>query len=217
MYQHQLHQQINQCVKEKNLPEGDAGILFLTRFIANAAAIKALYDEIYANHPKAEESFGRLLNIITAAFINRPDSMKDKDDEKQDQGYWFLSNSITGMSLYVDRFCGSLPDMESKLDYLNGLGVNLLHLMPVFESPPGESDGGYAVSDYRTVDPRFGTLEDLKKLRQQMGARQMFLMIDIVLNHTSHHHEWARKAKQGDRKLPGLLLYVCRSGASGSL
>ena len=199
MYQHQLHQQINQCVKEKNLPEGDAGILFLTRFIANAAAIKALYDEIYANHPKAEESFGRLLNIITAAFINRPDSMKDKDDEKQDQGYWFLSNSITGMSLYVDRFCGSLPDMESKLDYLNELGVNLLHLMPVFESPPGESDGGYAVSDYRTVDPRFGTLEDLKELRQQMGARQMFLMIDIVLNHTSHHHEWAKKAKQGDQ------------------
>ena len=198
MYQHQLHQRINQCVKEKDFPEGDAGILFLTRFIANAAAIKALYDEIYGHHPKAEESFGRLLNIITAGFIDRPDSMRDKDDEKQDQGYWFLSNSITGMSLYVDRFCGSLSNMESKLDYLNRLGVNLLHLMPIFESPPGESDGGYAVSDYRTVDPRFGTLEDLKKLRQQMGARQMFLMIDIVLNHTSHHHEWAQKAKQGD-------------------
>ncbi|HEY5778384.1 MAG TPA: alpha-amylase family glycosyl hydrolase, partial [Terrimicrobiaceae bacterium] len=197
MYQHQLHQQINQCVKEKDFPEGDAGILFHTRFIANGAAIKALYDEIYGSHPKAAEGFGRLLTIITRGFIDRPDAMKDKDDEKLDQGHWFLSNSITGMSLYVDRFCGELADMESKLDYLRRLGVNLLHLMPVFESPPNESDGGYAVSDYRSVDLRFGTLEDLRRLRQHMSDRNMFLMLDIVVNHTSHHHEWARKAKQG--------------------
>jgi amylosucrase len=89
--------------------------------------------------------------------------------------------------------------MESKLNYLSRLGVNLLHLMPIFESPYGESDGGYAVSDYRTVDPRFGTLADLRKLRQRMSEQKMFLMLDIVLNHTSHHHEWARKAKQGDQ------------------
>jgi amylosucrase len=214
MYQHQLHQQINQCVRERDFPEGDAGILFHTRFIANGAAIKALYDEIYGSHPKAAESFSRLLAMITRAFIDRPDAMKDKDDEKLDQGHWFLSNSIAGMSLYVDRFVGNLAGMESKLDYLRRLGVNLVHLMPLFESPPSESDGGYAVSDYRSVDPRFGTLEDLKRLRQRMGERNMFLMLDIVVNHTSHHHEWARKAKQsvesfqdyyymyGDRELP---------------
>ena len=198
MYQHQLHQQINQCVKEENLPEGDAEILFLTRFIANAAAIKALYDEIYSHHPKAQECFDRMLKVITRAFIDRPDAMKDEDDEKLDQGHWFLSNGIAAMSLYVDRFSGTLGDMESKLDYLNRLGINLLHLMPIFESPYGESDGGYAVSDYRTVDPRFGTLEDLRKLRQRMSERKMFLMLDIVVNHTSHHHEWARRAKQGE-------------------
>ena len=197
MYQHQLHQQINQCTKEKDFPDSDAGILFHTRFIANGAAIKALYDEIYGSHPDAAESFGRLLTIVTRAFIDRPEDMKDKDDEKLDQGHWFLSNRLTGMSLYVDRFCGKLADMESKLDYLRQLGVNLLHLMPLFESPPNESDGGYAVSDYRTVDPRFGTLEDLRRLRQQMSERDMFLMLDIVVNHTSHHHEWARKARQG--------------------
>jgi amylosucrase len=197
MYQHQLHQQINQCVKEHDFPDGDAGILFHTRFIANAAAIKALYDEIYAHHPKAKESFDQMLTRITRAFIDRPDAMKDRDDEKLDQGHWFLSNDIAGMSLYVDRFSGKLADIESKLDYLSRLGINLLHLMPIFESPYGESDGGYAVSDYRTVDPRFGTLEDLRHLRQRMSERSMFLMLDIVLNHTSHHHEWARKARQG--------------------
>src|SRR5262245_51503962 len=81
MYQHQLHQQINQCLKEKDFPDNDAGILFHTRFIANGAAIRALYDEIYGSHPKARESFASLLTIITRAFIERPESMKDKDDE----------------------------------------------------------------------------------------------------------------------------------------
>ena len=110
--------------------------------------------------------------------------------------HWFLSNEITGMSLYVDRFCGNLKTLEARLDYFKKLGVNFLHLMPLFESPEGESDGGYAVSDFRKVDPRFGTLEDLKKLQQKMQTENMYLMMDIVLNHTSHHHEWARKAKK---------------------
>ncbi len=70
--------------------------------------------------------------------------------------------------------------------------------MPLFQSPAGESDGGYAVSDFRKVDSRFGTFDDLVLLRDQMRQEDMYLMIDIVLNHTSHHHEWAQKAKAGD-------------------
>jgi amylosucrase len=70
--------------------------------------------------------------------------------------------------------------------------------MPIFESPAGESDGGYAVSNFRKVDPRFGSLGDLIALREKMHSRGMYLMLDIVLNHTSHHHEWAQKAKSGD-------------------
>jgi amylosucrase len=88
--------------------------------------------------------------------------------------------------------------MPSRLSYLSRLGVNFLHLMPVFQSPQGESDGGYAVSDFRKVDNRFGTLRDLQDLQQKMQSEKMYLMIDIVLNHTSHLHEWAMKAKQGD-------------------
>eukprot|EP01136_Pigoraptor_vietnamica_P033908 Opistho-1_new@97274 len=102
------------------------------------------------------------------------------------------------MSLYVDRFCGGLANLSGKLPYLKELGVNFLHLMPVFQSPEGESDGGYAVSDFRKVDERFGTLTDLQQVQIHMQQEQMHLMIDIVLNHTSHHHEWAQKAKAGD-------------------
>ena len=95
-------------------------------------------------------------------------------------------------------FCGNLKNLSGKLDYFNELGVNLLHLMPVFQSPEGQSDGGYAVSDFRKVDSRFGTIEDLRKLEQNMTSEKMYLMLDIVLNHTSHKHAWAEKAKSGD-------------------
>jgi amylosucrase len=70
--------------------------------------------------------------------------------------------------------------------------------MPVFESPANASDGGYAVSDFRKIDSCFGRIEDLKVVRTQMDSRKMFLMLDIVLNHTSEEHEWAVQAKKGD-------------------
>src|SRR5574343_164484 len=126
--------------------------------------------------------------------------MRQLDLEKEKQGHWFLSNKITGMSLYVDRFAGSLAALTGKLDYFEELGVNFLHLMPVMQSPEGESDGGYAVSDFRKVDERFGTNDELRSLTRKMRKKEQYLMLDIVLNHTSHHHEWAQKAKSGDKK-----------------
>ena len=102
------------------------------------------------------------------------------------------------MSLYVDRFCGNLQNLTTKLDYLEKLGVNFLHLMPIFESPGNESDGGYAVSDFRKIDARFGDLDDLHLVQESMRRKNMYLMMDIVLNHTSRKHEWAIKAREGD-------------------
>lgn len=198
MYNYALHQQINTVLQEKKIDIAGDGNLFYTRFIANATAIDALYRDIYGNHHKGEENFNRLLETIADAFINRSASLRERDEAKEARGNWFLSNQLTGMSLYVDRFCGNLTELGNKLPYFQELGVNLLHLMPVFESPAGESDGGYAVSDFRKVDQRFGTLEQLKATQQKMSASGLYLMLDIVLNHTSHRHEWAEKAKAGD-------------------
>jgi amylosucrase len=122
-----------------------------------------------------------------------------KFNSRKKQTDWFLSNELVGMSLYVDRFCGTLKAMPEKLNYLVNLGVNLLHLMPLFKSPADESDGGYAVSDFREVESHLGTLNDLIFLRSEMERLDMNLMIDIVLNHTSNQHEWAIKAKNGDK------------------
>ncbi|MDQ6902492.1 MAG: alpha-amylase family glycosyl hydrolase, partial [Bacteroidota bacterium] len=141
-----------------------------------------------------------LLETIRSAHKNRPKNLQRKDLDKLKKENWFLSNSLAGMSLYVDRFCGNILNLEEKLSYFKDLGVNVLHLMPLFESPQGESDGGYAVSDFRKVDSRFGTLDDLQHLQQKMSDEDMYLMTDIVLNHTSQLHEWAMKAKAGNKK-----------------
>ncbi|MBC7777447.1 MAG: alpha-amylase, partial [Phycisphaerae bacterium] len=179
---------------------GIAGDLFYARLMANATAIRILYRELYEEHPLCEQGFEQLIHVIAEAARNRPLFLKQKDDEKAQKDHWYLSNEIAGMSLYVDRFCGDIKQLSGKLDYFEKLGINFLHLMPIFQSPPDESDGGYAVSDFRTVDERFGALDDLKKLIQQINEAGMYVMLDMVLNHTSDQHEWALKAKKGDQK-----------------
>ena len=198
MYNYKLHKHINEVLKKNKIAVSGKDHLLYTRMIANASHIHELYMQLYASHAKGEETFDKLVQTIINAHKSRADILKQRDETKELSDQWFLSNGITGMSLYVDRFCGNLTKLKGKLDYFEKLGVNLLHLMPIFESPAGESDGGYAVSDFRKVDPRFGTLEDLKTLQEKMLESDMYLMLDIVLNHTSHHHEWAKKARSGD-------------------
>ena len=200
MYDSYLHNQISDGLKKKKIDIGNADNPFYTRFVANATAIRYLYKELYRHHPETNHYFDAMIEVMASGYINRPQFLKKRDEEKEQKGNWHLSNEIAGMSLYVDRFCGTLSNLPGKLPYLKKLGVNFLHLMPVMESPAGESDGGYAVSDFRKVDKRFGTIEELKAVQEKMNEEEMYLMLDIVLNHTSHKHEWAQKAKQGDKK-----------------
>ncbi len=179
---------------------GNGDNMFYTRFVANAAAIQFLYAELYKDHPDNDKLFNRLIETMAKAYTARPVALKERDEEKEKKGNWYLSNEITGMSLYVDRFCGDLKSLGDRLAYFKKLGVNFLHLMPVMESPAGESDGGYAVANFRKVEERFGTIKDLKAVQEKMSAANMYLMLDIVLNHTSHKHEWAQKAKAGEKK-----------------
>ncbi len=171
---------------------------FTDKLIGNGKLLHYLYSQLYSNRSDFDSAFHEILELIVDTYIERSPSLKSRDREKEKKETWFLSNELAGMSLYVDRFAGSLSKMPEKLSYLQELGVNLLHLMPLFESPENASDGGYAVSNYRVIDKRFGTLEDLKDLQRSLQEKNMYLMIDIVLNHTSDQHEWAQKAKQGD-------------------
>jgi amylosucrase len=197
MYDHKLYKIINGVLKNETDTAG-ADNLFYTRFLANASDILSLYNSLYKDHPKGKEVFNLLIQNIIKGYKGRRNVLKERDDQKSEEGHWFISSKLAGMSLYVDRFCGDIANLTTKLDYFRKLGINFLHLMPLFESPIDESDGGYAVSNFRKIDARFGTLYDLHLVQELMRRNNMYLMMDIVLNHTSRHHEWAKKAKEGN-------------------
>lgn len=90
---------------------------------------------------------------------------------------------------------GDIPGITAKLDYLKDLGVDILWLTPCFLSPM--KDNGYDVSDYRVINPMFGTMEDMETLIAEAKKRDMYIMLDIVANHTSDQHEWFKQALKG--------------------
>lgn len=87
---------------------------------------------------------------------------------------------------------GDLRGIIEKLPYLSDLGVDILWICPFYQSPM--FDNGYDISDYYHVDPQFGTDEDALELIQAAEARGIKIILDLVINHTSHEHEWFRKA-----------------------
>ena len=88
--------------------------------------------------------------------------------------------------------------MRDSIPYFEELGLTYLHLMPLFESPEGNSDGGYAVSSYRRVNPALGTMDELAALAADLRLAGISLVVDFIFNHTSNEHEWARKAVAGE-------------------
>lgn len=171
---------------------------FADNLIGKGELLHYLFSQLYSKRTDFEASFISLIELIVDAYLDRDPRLKKRDQSKAQKNGWFLSNELAGMSLYVDRFAGNLKGVAKKLDYLQDLGINFLHLMPLFESPEAKSDGGYAVSNYRKVDKRIGSLKDLMQLQEVLQENNMYLMLDLVLNHTSDEHEWAKKAKKGD-------------------
>ena len=104
---------------------------------------------------------------------------------------------------------GDLPGVISKLDYLADLGINAIWLSPVFRSP--QDDNGYDVSDYRDIDPLFGTLADMDRLIAEAKKRGIRIILDMVLNHSSDEHRWFLEAKKS-RDNPYHDYYIWRDG-----
>ena len=104
---------------------------------------------------------------------------------------------------------GDLPGVISKLDYLADLGIDAIWLSPVFRSP--QDDNGYDVSDYRDIDPLFGTLADMDRLIAEAKKRGIRIILDMVLNHSSDEHRWFLEAKKS-RDNPYHDYYIWRDG-----
>ncbi|MBR3257627.1 MAG: glucohydrolase, partial [Eggerthellaceae bacterium] len=90
---------------------------------------------------------------------------------------------------------GTLEGVRRRLNYLAGLGVGAIWLTPVYASPM--KDNGYDVADYRTIDPRFGTMEDMERLIADARARGIRIVLDLVFNHTSDECPWLKESRAG--------------------
>ena len=156
--------------------------------------LKWLYYELYGD----DQSFQYLLSLIRKFYSERATSLKKLDRQREKSPDWYRGNDIVGMMLYVDNFAGNLKGVIEKLDYFTESGVNYVHLMPLLESPKEHSDGGYAVSDFRKVQPELGTMDDLRELTELCHKRGISCCLDFVMNHTSDEHEWAKQARLGD-------------------
>ncbi|MBR6185903.1 MAG: Beta-galactosidase C-terminal domain [Clostridia bacterium] len=138
--------------------------------------------------------------MLYRLWEERSEKLKLMDRAREEFPDWYKGHDLVGMLMYVNAFAGNLQGVRKKLDYITDCGVNYLHLMPLLESPEGRSDGGYAVSDFRKVQPELGTMEDLAALADDCHERGIAVCLDFVMNHTSEDHEWARRARAGEKE-----------------
>lgn len=142
----------------------------------------------------------QILRTCAEAWLERDADLKSLDAIREGHPHWYQSNRVVGAMAYVDLFAGDLKGMRERIGYLNELGVTYLHLMPLFRSPEGDDDGGYAISSYREVDPKLGTMDELRGLAAELRHQGISLVLDFVFNHTSDEHEWALRAREGDEE-----------------
>ncbi|TDG13986.1 alpha-amylase [Seongchinamella unica] len=201
MYEQQSHTLLNQTL-DRMEPELRSRDLrhFYTRLGANFYAIYSLFHRLYGERDDFETQLVNLVNVLARQYLARDDQLKQRDIAREADFTWFLSQKWVGMALYLDGFAGDLNGLSSKLHYLQELGVNLVHILPILECPRGASDGGYAVNNFRKIERSVGTLQDLRDLSSEIHRRDMLLTLDVVLNHTSNEHEWAQKARAGNEE-----------------
>ncbi|WP_213995722.1 amylosucrase [Arsukibacterium sp.] len=158
----------------------------------------ALYLPLYQSRYDCYYYLEQLLRQLATSYRQRPTWQKQADQQHLQQPQWFASEHMLGGACYVDLFGGDLAGLKKRIPYFQQLGLTYLHLMPLFTAPEHNSDGGYAVSDYRTVTPQLGNMAQLAELAQALKQAGISLVLDFVFNHTSDEHQWAQRAKQGD-------------------
>ena len=157
--------------------------------------LKWLYFSLYGEDHAALDYF---CDVLRRSYKERSAGLRKWDRKRTADPDWYKDNKRFGMLMYVDCFAENLKGVRRHLPYIKETGINYLHLMPILKSPEGRSDGGYAVSDFRAVEPRLGTMEDLTALAEECHKEGISICLDFVMNHTSEDHEWAVKARHGD-------------------
>ena len=134
---------------------------FKDRLARHYDELKWLYSELYHND---QQAFNYFCDMMYEYYEKRSPMLREWDEAREASPDWYKGNDMLGMLMYTNCFAGNLKGVKSHLDYIQECGVNYLHLMPLLESPKDRSDGGYAVSNFRKVQPELGTMEDLAEL-----------------------------------------------------
>ena len=168
--------------------------IFYDRLWSKYDELRWLYMELYGN----EAAFDYFRTMLYKAYCSRDPYLRMMDEAREAHPEWYRDRDMLGMLMYVQCFGKTLKGVQEHLDYIEQSGINYIHYMPLLQSPKGRSDGGYAVADFRAVEPELGTMEELAELNADCHKRGISVCLDFVMNHTSEDHEWAMRAKAGD-------------------
>ena len=210
MLEHDEFQKIIQVSLDRLIPKLEARFLieaernqadlqeFLGRFKKHFPRLFYLYYQLYSNQYDFFFHLEELCCLLAKMWFDRPADLKCLDQQRESDPNWFQSHRMVGGVCYVDLFANNIIGIQEKIPYFQELGLTYLHLMPLFKVAEGENDGGYAVSSYREVNPRLGSMQDLKELAYELRKHGISLVLDLVFNHTSDEHDWAKKALESD-------------------
>jgi amylosucrase len=158
-------------------------------------SIENILIEFYPDH---QEMKHRFFEVLSNNYQERKEDLKHTDVSDHFHVPNLLSENHVAMMLYVDHFCSKIKELKKHISYFESLGITIIHLMPILESPPLASDGGYSVSNYRQINPALGNMEELEEFIELCREKNISVLLDFVINHCSDQHEWAIKAKDGD-------------------
>ena len=172
--------------------------VFAARLESHKAELERLFMSLYGERETAAKDFNALIERMAEAYADRPADLKRLDKTREADPDWYKRGDMFGMTMYTDLFAGDLKKLADKIPYLKEQKLTYLHHMPLLQMPRPNNDGGYAVEDFDTVDPKLGTNEDLANLAKKLRRAGISLCIDFVMNHTASTHRWAKAAQAGD-------------------
>lgn len=178
------------------LPDERAG--YIRRLETYGPDVLELLCSLYGERDDCQRCLERIFESAAEAYAARPAALKALDERRLADPTWYQHHTMMGAVCYVDLYAGTIDGIAERIPYFKELGLTYLHLMPLFHTPPGPNDGGYAVTSYREVNPALGTIDDLRRLAAELRDNGISLALDFVFNHTADNHTWALKARAGD-------------------
>ena len=209
MYSQEWYEKQSKITLKRILPRLESYVLeevenpaewqsYLERLNLHFPTLFKLLHQLYGDQYDFFYHIDSILETATCMWMVRNDELKALDATRLADPYWYQSHRMIGSMAYVDLFADDLDGMFKHIPYLKEMGITYIHLMPLFRTPEGDDDGGYAISSYREVDPELGSMEKLEELTSEFRNHGISLALDFVFNHTSDEHDWAKRALAGD-------------------